>query len=162
MLRYVRTLSEKITNRTVKYHINVTDKPITRHTPLDRQKVYLLSDDANMIDTTVMSTTYNDDYLKVVDFEPVSFWQSIDSPASINVTPSYLAPDGTITTATSAVTANVFGVIFDEEAISASLINELSVTTPLNERGGYSVRCDHYTVRWMNDFTENGLVLCLD
>lgn len=162
MLGYIRTLSEKMTNRTVKYHINVTGKPITRHTPLDRQKVYLLSDDANMIDTTVMSTTYNDDYLKVVDYEPVSFWQSIDSPATVKVTPSYLAPDGTITTATSAVTADVFGVIFDEEAIRASLINEWSGTTPLNARGGYSVRWDHYTVRWMNDFTENGLVLCLD
>ena len=98
-----------------------------------------------------------------MDFEPVSFWQSIESPSTVKVTPSYLAPDGTITTATSAVTAdNVFGVIFDEEAIRASLINEWSGTTPLNARGGYSVRWDHYTVRWMNDFTENGLVLCLD
>lgn len=162
MLGYIKTLSEKLTERTRVYHINVTGKPITRHTPLKNQAVYLLSDDANMIDTTVMSQAYHDDYLKVVNFETVGFWQGIDSPAAINVKPSYLMPDGTIKTATEAVTANVFGVIFDMEAIRCSVINEWSQVTPMNARGGYAVRWDHYTCRWINDFTENALVLCLD
>lgn len=161
MLGYIKTLSEKLTERSTLYHINVTDKPITRHTPLNRQKVYLLSDDANMIDTTVMSQAYHDNYLKVVDFERVGFWQSIQSPAKVKVTPSYLKEDGTIETGI-AVDKDVFGVIFDEEALGTVLVNKWSATTPLNARGGYSVMWTHYTGRWVNDFTENGLILLLD
>lgn len=162
MFGYIKTLSEKMTERTQKYHINVEGKPISRHTPLDRQKVYLLSDEANMIDTTVMSTSYHDDYLKVVDFEKVGFWQSIDSPAAINAKPTYLQANGELTTADEAVVADMFGIIFDEEAMGCTIINEWSQNTPMNARGGYSVLWQHYTARWWNDFTENAIILMLD
>ena len=162
MFGYIKTLSEKLTNRTQRYHINIDGKPISRHTPLDRQRVYLLSDEANMIDTTVMSQTYHNDYLKVVDFETVSYWQGVDSPGAINVKPTYLKPDGTLQQAAKAVTADVFGIIWDAEAMGCTVINEWSQVTPMNARGGYAVRWDHYTTRWWNDFTENAIVLMLD
>ena len=163
MFGYIKTLSEQLTERTQKFHINVAGKPISRHTPLDRQKVYLLNTEANMIDTTVMSQAYHDDYLKVVDFETVNFWQGIDTPAAINLKPSYLnGATGEVVNSPDAVTADIFGIIFDEEAIRCTVINEWSQVTPMNARGGYSVRWDHYTVRWMNDFTENAIVLMLD
>lgn len=162
MFGYIKTLSEKLTNRTQRYHINIDGKPISRHTPLDRQRVYLLSDEANMIDTTVMSQTYHNDYLKVVDFETVSYWQGVDSPGAINVKPTYLKPDGTLQQAAEAVTADVFGIIWDAEAMGCTVINEWSQVTPMNARGGYAVRWDHYTTRWWNDFTENAIVLMLD
>ena len=162
MFGYIKTLSEKLTNRTQRYHINIDGKPISRHTPLDRQRVYLLSDEANMIDTTVMSQTYHNDYLKVVDFETVSYWQGVDSPGAINVKPTYLKPDGTLQQAAKAVTADVFGIIWDAEAMGCTVINERSQVTPMNARGGYAVRWDHYTTRWWNDFTENAIVLMLD
>lgn len=162
MFGYIKTLSEKLTNRTQRYHINIDGKPISRHTPLDRQRVYLLSDEANMIDTTVMSQTYHNDYLKVVDFETVSYWQGVDSPGAINVKPTYLKPDGTLQQAAEAVSADVFGIIWDAEAMGCTVINEWSQVTPMNARGGYAVRWDHYTTRWWNDFTENAIVLMLD
>lgn len=162
MFGYIKTLSEKLTNRTQRYHINIDGKPISRHTPLDRQRVYLLSDEANMIDTTVMSQTYHNDYLKVVDFETVSYWQGVDNPGAINVKPTYLKPDGTLQQAAKAVTADVFGIIWDAEAMGCTVINEWSQVTPMNARGGYAVRWDHYTTRWWNDFTENAIVLMLD
>lgn len=162
MFGYIKTLSEKLTNRTQRYHINIDGKPISRHTPLDRQRVYLLSDEANMIDTTVMSQTYHNDYLKVVDFETVSYWQGVDSPGAINVKPTYLKPDGTLQQAAEAVAADVFGIIWDAEAMGCTVINEWSQVTPMNARGGYAVRWDHYTTRWWNDFTENAIVLMLD
>lgn len=162
MFGYIKTLSEKLTNRTQLYHINIDGKPISRHTPLDRQRVYLLSDEANMIDTTVMSQTYHNDYLKVVDFETVSYWQGVDSPGAINVKPTYLKTDGTLQQAEEAVAANVFGIIWDAEAMGCTVINEWSQVTSMNARGGYAVRWDHYTTRWWNDFTENAIVLMLD
>lgn len=167
MFGYIQTLSEKLTERTNNYHINITGKPITRHTPLANQRVYLLSDDVNMIDTTVMSQTYHDNYLNVVDFEKVGFWQSINSPATISVKPCYLKADGSVVTpeeaaAAEAVTADVFGVIFDAEAMGCTVIGEWSQMTPMNARAGYAVQWNHYTVRYWNDFTENALILMLD
>lgn len=162
MFGYIKTLSEKLEERTTMFHINVDGKPVSRHTPLSKQKVYLLSDDANMIDTTVMSQTYHDDYLKVVDFEKVSFWQSIQTPGGINIKPSYLNTNGEIVVADKAVTADVFGIIFDAEAMGLTTINEWAQMTPMNARAGYAVQWNHYTIRYWNDFTENALVLVLD
>ena len=162
MFGYIKTLSEKLTNRSVNYHINVDGKPITRHSPLEKQKVYLLSDDVNMIDTTVMSQTYHTRYLDVVDFEKVSFWQSIDTPSAINVKPSYLKTNGEVALAEEAVVEDVFGIIFDEEAMGVTSINEWAQMTPMNARGGYAVQWNHYTLRYWNDFTENAIVLMLD
>ena len=161
-LAYIKTLSDMMAERSQKFHINVDGKPVQRHTPLDRQAVYLLAKEGNAIDTRVMSQSYHDDYLKKVDFKTVGFWQSIDTPARIQAKPTYLKSDGALETAAEAFTGDVFGVIFDKEAIVCALINEWSAVTPMNARGGYSVRWDHYTCRWMNDFTENGVVLMLD
>lgn len=161
-LAYIKTLSDMMTERSQKFHINVTGKEVQRHTPLDRQAVYLLSKEGNAINTRVMSQSYHDDYLKKVDFKTVGFWQSIDTPAGIKAKPTFLKPDGSLETSESEFAGDVFGVIFDKEAIVCSVINEWSAVTPMNARGGYSVRWDHYTCRWMNDFTENGVVLMLD
>ena len=161
-LAYIKTLSDMMTERSQKFHINVEGKSVQRHSPLDRQAVYLLAKEGNAIDTRVMSQSYHDDYLKKVDFKTVGFWQSIDTPAAIHAKPTYLKSDGALETAAEAFAGDVFGVIFDKEAVVCALINEWSAVTPMNARGGYSVRWDHYTCRWMNDFTENGVVLMLD
>ena len=162
MFGYIKTLSNQMTERSTLYHINVEGKEVSRHTPLDRQKVYLLDSESNIMDSTVLSTTYHTQYLDKVDFESVAFWQSLDTPAAINVVPSYLGTDGMIKTAEEAVTADVFGVIFDEEAIACTIVNVWSASTPFQARVGFSNDWHHHTVRWVNDFSENGLVLLLE
>lgn len=164
---YIRTISDRMTERTVKYHQNFTingaKKNIARHTPLSRQKVYLYAKELNNIDASVLSGAFNDEYLRLIDHERVNYWQSIDTPMGIDVTPSYTNADGTVVTAPEAVTlSNVFGVIFDEEAIGYTMLNEWSATTPFNAKGGYYNNFYHFTDRYWNDFTENGVVLILD
>lgn len=161
-LAYIKTLSDMMTERSQKFHINVTGKEVMRHTPLERQAVFLLAKEGNAINTRVMSQSYHDEYLNKVDFKTVGYWQSIDTPAGIKAKPTFLKADGSLETAATEFAGDVFGVIFDKEAIVCAIVNEWSAVTPLNARGGYSVRWDHYTCRWMNDFTENGVVLMLD
>lgn len=156
-------ISSKMTERSLKYHINVTGKEVTRHTPIRNQKIYLYADTNFQISSMVLSNTFNQDMLKMADFETVNFWQSIDTPDTLNVNPVYLKADGTLETAGTTVNQdNIFGVIFDEEALGYTTVNQWSAPTPFNASGGYSNIFYHYTDRYWNDFTENGVVLLLD
>lgn len=159
----IRNLSALMSERSALFHTNITGKTIMRHTPLRNQKIYLNSMDVAQIESTVLSNTYHDNFLRLADYEPVTYWQSIDTPYGINVTPTYLADDGTLTTATQSVAqSNVFGVIFDEEAAGVTVVNQWSASTPFNAKGGYTNIFWHFTDRFWNDFTENGIVILLE
>lgn len=159
----IKTLSGLMTERSVKYHINIDGKEISRHTPLSKQKIYLYAPEMNNIDSSVLSDIYNTEFMKIADSEKVNFWQSIDTPMGINITPSYMHTDGTIKVAQEAVAqSNILGVIFDEEAVGITTVNQWSASSPFNAKGGYSNIFWHFTDRYWNDFTENGIVLLLD
>lgn len=157
----IRTISELMTERTINFHVNLTDKPISRHTPLSKQKVYLYAPDMHNMETSVLSSVYHDDYLKKVDYETVNFWQSINKPTDIDITATYMGADGALASA-SVKQANVFGVIFDEEALGYTVVNTWSASAPFNAAGGYTNIYHHFTDRYWNDFTENGVVLLMD
>lgn len=160
---YIKTVSDWMTERSQKYHINVSGKEISRHTPRGKQKLYLYAEDMNNIDASVMTSIFHDNYLKMLDNEKVGFWQSIDSPDGITVKASYMDKTGNVKTATEEkATGNIFGVLFDEEAVGVSTYGSWSAPTPFNARGGYSNIWYHFNDRYYNDFTENGVVFLLD
>lgn len=159
----IKSLSAMFTERTQLYQTQVTDKPITRHTPYRNQKLYLFSPTQYLTETAVLTDLYNDQYMKLMDFERVNFWQNPNSPDALNVMPIYLKSDGTLTSPTAAVNKpHVFGVLFDDEALGYTVVNQWSATTPFNAAGGYSNVYYHFTDRYWNDFTEKGVVLLLD
>lgn len=159
----IATLTELMTERSQLFHTNITGKTINRHTPLQRQRVYLYAPARFNIESMSLANTYNYNFLKMAYNETVNYWQSIKNPSKINVMPSYLKADGTITTPEAALEQDdIFGVIFDEEALGYTVMNQWSATTPFNAKGGYSNVFFHFTDRFWNDFTENGLVLLLD
>lgn len=159
----IATLTELMTERSQLFHTNITGKTINRHTPLQRQRVYLYAPARFNIESMSLANTYNYNFLKMAYNETVNYWQSIQSPSKINVKPSYLQANGTITTPEAALEQDdIFGVIFDEEALGYTVMNQWSATTPFNAKGGYSNVFFHFTDRFWNDFTENGLVLLLD
>lgn len=160
---FINTLTEKMAERTQKYHINVTNKEVMRHTPADKLKAYMSANALNKIDSTVLSTIFNPDRLKMIDFEKVTFWQNIDEPDKISAKPTYLQADGTLKTETNAVTVdNVIGVLFDEEALGITTESTWMQSTPMNARGGYYNIFYHFRQKTWNDFTENGILLYAD
>lgn len=159
----VASLSSLMTERTQKFHINVTGKEISRHSPVNKQKVYLYAPARYQTETMVLADVYHDNFLRMADNETVNFWQSIDKPDEINVQPVYLQADGTLKSDDSPVNQKgIFGVMFDEEAAGYTVVNQWSAPTPFNSKGGYSNIFWHFTDRYWNDFTENGIVLLLD
>lgn len=159
----IATLQELMTERSQKFHQNITGKPVNRHTPLSMQNVYIAAEYVNQMEANSLSVTYHDNLVHRPRFEKVGYWQAIDTPLGINVTPSYLKADGTIATPEAAVSKDhVFGLIVDDETIGMTTVNAWSAPTPFNAKGGYTNIFFHYTDRYYNDFTENGIVLLMD
>lgn len=159
----IAALSALLTERSEIFHTNVTGKPIQRHTPESEQRVYLYAPSKFGIESRVLADTYHDNYLSMAKHEAVNFWQAIKTPDTINVKPTFMKADGTLQTPTNAVVqANVFGVIFDREAMGYTTVNQWSSPAPFNAKGGYTNVFFHFTDRHWNDFTENGIVLLMD
>lgn len=162
MYARIATLTSLMTERSTEFQINVTNKPITRHTPFEYQKVYIYAKLLNDMNARVLADTYHYDFVEYADVEAVNYWQSIDTPMAIDVTPNYLAADGSITTAAEQNITNLVGVIFDREALGYTVMNEWSATTPLNASGGYWNTFYHFLMRWWVDYSEKGIILLLD
>ena len=163
MYAKVATISDMMTERTNLYQIQVTNKTITRHTPQRNQKVYMIADFLNAMKARVLSGTYNDGFLKYADVESVNFWQSPDDPYDIYMKPAYLQAAGTITQPANATHyENIVGVIFDEDALGLTVMDEWTQNTGMNAKYGYDTTYFHYIVRYWNDFTEKGVVLLLE
>lgn len=159
---YIKTLSRRMEERSSLFQQNITGKVVNQHTPRDRQKLYLLADYVNRMDAEVLSTTYNEEYLQIGDFEEVSYWQSISSPDAIQVTPGYMDATGAIVTGAAQSMSKIFGILFDEEAVMTQEVNQWNAPTPFNVAGGYTNFYWHKSDRYLNDFTEKGVVLLLD
>lgn len=154
----INTLADLMTDRNTLFSSQLTNYTVIRHTPKDRMKFYLYTDLVNKINSEVYSSVFNPDFLKLVDFERVNFWQSALKPSQIQNKPVMLNKDGTLNTVGATDIENVFGVLFDEEAAGYTTVNEWSQPTPFNARGGYYNQFWHFTDRYWNDFTENAIV----
>lgn len=159
---FVKTVSDRMTERSIIYQQNVTGKAISRHTPKARQKFYVSAPDLNRMDAEVLSVTFNEDRLNLGEVESVGYWQSINDPTTVSVSPSYMDTDGTITAGSAQVVENIFGLLFDEEAIMIQSVNEWSAPTPFNPAGGYTNTFWHQSNRYLNDFSEKGVLFLLD
>lgn len=159
----IKTATDFMTERTQKYHINVVGQETSRHTPYEDMKVYILSKNKREFESRVLADAFNDKYVKLADSELVNFWQSIDSPDTINVKATYLDTDGSlITMAEAEEVTDVFGVIFDKEALGITTVNQEQANSPYNARGKYTNMYWSETGKYWIDYTENGIVLLMD
>lgn len=159
----VAQVSAMLTERSIIYHQNVTDKEISRHTPYEKQNVYLLSEERFQMEARVLADVYHDNYLRMADKAILNFWQSISSPNEIDITPTYMDTDGSLKTPESAIEqANVFGIITDVEAAGYTIVNQRTTSAAYNGKGEYQNFWLKFTDRYWNDFTENAAVLLLD
>lgn len=166
LFAYIKTLAMDMRVRGYRYHMNLTglQSPIyiPRHTPSSRLKMVMYAPFINNVDARVLSTTFNDEYLRLIEKSEVTFWQTPSAPADISAIPSYTGTSGTVVTAESAVSvSNVIAVLYDEEAMGHTIVHELSRPSPYNARGDYYNQFWKWTDRYWNDITENAVVLTL-
>lgn len=165
----VKTISDTLTNRSLKYHwsptktINGVTYDVLRHTPKSKQKFLLYKPFWRAAEAQVLPEIFNDNYLKITNFEGVEFWQNELVPASIDVTPAIPdTSDPTTQTAGSQVQIDyVLGCIYDEDAMMTDFQLEDTLSTPVEARKKYRNVFTHIKRNIINDFTENGVLLYL-
>lgn len=161
----IATISAMMSERSSKFHANISGKVIMRHTPADRQRMYMLGQERYDMEAQVLADAFHDNYLQYADVETVNFWQAIGTPDAINVTPSYLVLSGTnagtVAKGAAVNKTGIFAVLMDEDACGMTNVNEWSDTI-WNPDGGYSNWFFHSTGRYWNSFTENAVVFTLD
>lgn len=159
----IKTISGFLTERSLQYHINITGHNIMRHTPVQNQRLYLYTPEMNNVESSVFSSVFNEQYLKMMDYEGVNFWQSIKTPMGIQIKANYMDNTGAVKAdAVVTVTSNIFGILMDEEAAGITTYGARTATTPYNARGEYMNVWWHFNDRYWNDFTENAVVFLLD
>lgn len=159
----IKTISGLMTERCSLYHVHITGYNIMRHTPVRNQRLYLYTPEMNNVESSIFSSVFNEQYLKMMDYEGVNFWQSIKTPMGIKVKTSYINNNGAIVNDAAATeTSNILGVLMDEEAVGVTTYGARTAVTPYNARGEYTNVWWHFNDRYWNDFTENAVVFLLD
>lgn len=129
---------------------------ITRHTPYSEQRLKLTTDFVRALETSSYWNSFNLDYVKVVGFEQINFWQSIQNGSRETVKVKR-ASDSAETTV-----ENVVGVLHDHYAAGTFRMYEDVQTTPVNAAGLYYNTFWHEGQLWFNDLSENAVIFTLN
>ena len=166
----IRTLQRSFTNRNILHYENVAGHKVMRHTPYNRQKVYLSSFYMDLMETSTLTEAFHNDNLKYADYEGVSYWQDPYTPTSYKVS-AYTCLDptnGQYATYTDSsgedpIDSDVLlGIVFDEDFMSVNIQDTIVQNTPMNARGLYFDTWLTANARYLQDFTEKCCVLFLD
>ncbi len=161
----IATVASLFTERSAKFHVSLTGKTIMRHTPYADQRLYMLGQERYSMEAQVLADAFHDNYLTYADVETVNFWQAINTPDEINITPSYLetagANAGTIQKGAAVNQSGIFAVLMDRDACGVVQMNERA-RTAYNARGEYTNYFFSVCQQYFNSFTENAVVFTLD
>ena len=166
---YVKKLSRMLEYRSANRHwtvpktVNGASHSIMRHTPRDRQKMFLFEPFFIDAEAKVLPEVFNDEYLKLDNYEGVMFWQNPLHPSKIDITPAI--PDVAGTGSGLQKSGNrvqldtVLGVIFDSDALMIDYQLEDALSTPVEARKRYYNMWWSFAKNIITDYTENGVLL---
>lgn len=164
----IRSLQRDFTNRNVLHYENISGHKVIRHTPYNKQKVYLSAVYMDLMETSTLTEAFNNDYLKYADYEGVAYWQDPYWPNTYRVYEyTYLDPGtgqyGVGDSSEGELMSDVIlGLVFDEDFMSVNIQDTIVQNTPMNARGLYFDTWLTANARYLQDFTEKCTLLKLD
>ena len=170
MVAQIKLYSDYLENRGTSYHWSVpktisgTTYNILRHTPKADQRLAMYSPLFRMSEALVLPEIFNPQYLSIENYEPVTFWQSEQTRAGINVTPAIVESDptdpayGTQIKGTAVAVDHIIACLFDKEAVFGELQLQRSDSTPLEARKHYRNVWNTFAKNGVSDPTENFVV----
>lgn len=172
MVATIKETSDRMTERGTAYHDPMTKTvggvsySILRHSPKDRQRLYLYNPLFRKAEAVVMPEIFRPEYLNMEkQFERVEYWQSNDSDANrskIVFNSAYLdISDGTQKATGTQTIDYVVGVLADEDAFMTDFQLEKALTSPLEARKGYRNNWLTFAKNAIIDQTENMVVFIM-
>lgn len=162
----VKTDSDLLEERSLLYHWSPTKTVgadsyyLPRQTKKDDQRMMMIAKFWNAAEARVLPAIFNDQYLKLENFEKVAYWQNIYDPYAISFTPAIPdTSDPSAQIAGSAVTQSVvLGVLFDRDAVMVDFHLEDVASSPLEARKHYRTVWNTINKNPIWDATENFIV----
>ena len=157
----IAAIADKFRSLTTKYQTQITGKTVARHTPYDKQKLYILNDERYQMEARVLADTFHDNYLSLADVESVPYWQGIDTPDKVIVKPTYTNTSGEVVTAANAKTqTGVFALLHDTDALGWAMVHN-SIKPAINVAADYTTYWYKARLRCFQDNTEKAVVFLL-
>ena len=125
-----------------------------RFTPKDLQHIVMLSEFRAAADVFLQSTTFHDEYTRLVNAETVPFWQGSGTDYAFSNTGKI---DVKTASGHSQTVTGILGVIFDRDALGVTNINR-RVTTQWNAKAEFTNYFYKMDARYFNDLNENFVV----
>lgn len=162
----VKTDSDMLEERSVLYHwspaktVGADSYVLPRQTRKEDQRMMMIAKFWNDAEARVLPAIFNDQYLKLDNFEKVAYWQNINDPYAISFTPAIPdTSDPSAQVAGSAVTQSlVLGCLFDKDAVMVDFHLEDVASSPLEARKKYRTIWNTINKNPLWDATENFIV----
>ena len=162
----VKTDSDMLENRSILYHwspaktVGGVSYVLPRQTKKEDQRMFMISKFWNDAEALVLPQIFNPQYLSIDNFEKVDYWQNINDPTAISITPAI--PDvlnpAAQTTGSAVVLDTVLGVLYDKDAMMVDFHLEDVASTPLEARKHYRTIWNTINKNPLWDATENMIV----
>lgn len=172
---YVATLKEYmdyLTERSASHHLPMTktvngvNYNILRHTPKDRQRLYMFRPLFRKAEALVMPEIFNTEYLDINNYEGVDFWQTNTSDADrpkVKVrVPFYNKSTGVQESSGDISFDYVVALLTDVDGMMTDFQLERALTTGLEARKGYRNNWLHISKNAITDPTENAVLFYMD
>lgn len=153
-IRYAAYLMSLYTDRLTRVStlFNVGGKQ--RFTPKELQHVVMLSEFRRAADVFLQSTTFHEEYTKLIEAETVPFWQGSGTDYAFSST-------GKVDVATASghnqTVTGVLGCIWDRDALGVNCLNS-RVNTVYNGKAEFTNYFYKRDARYFNDLNENFIV----
>lgn len=167
MIATMKDYMQKMSNRSINYHwsptktIDGVDYELLRHTPRDKQKLFMFEPLFRKAEAMVYPEIFNDRYLKIDQYEGVEFWQNENDPSAVSVTPAIPTADSTQTAGNAVALDYVVGLLFDTDAAMTDFQLDRADSTPLEARKLYRNLWLHIAKNGINDFTEKAILFIM-
>lgn len=133
---------------------------LNKFTPVDDQHLVILSDLASASKVYLESDTYNQDNVKINNYDTVPYWQGSGTTYGFKDTSKIdiAIKDGAQTK--EIIQTGILGVLFDTSALGVSCQNPRT-TTAVNARAEFYTNFNKYDAMYYNDLNENFVVFMI-
>ena len=152
----INTYRDRLTKMSTLFNQAVRNK----FTPVDNQHLVILSDLASASKVYLESDTYNQDNVKINNYDTVPYWQGSGTTYGFKDTSKIdiAIKDGAQTK--EVIQTGILGVLFDTSALGVSCQNPRT-TTAVNARAEFYTNFNKYDAMYYNDLNENFVVFMI-
>lgn len=164
----IKQYSRRLEYRSADFHIPYTktvndiEYNILRHTPRDRQRLLMYSPLLIDAEAQVMPEIFNDNYLKIDNYEAVDFWMSFDNPATVSAKPAIPGTDGQTAPDEAVTIPFVVACLYDQDALMINNYLEDSLASPVEARKRYYNLWWTFCANICSDYSENFVLFYME